>query len=573
MSILLLKSQVMKFQLFFIVIFLLGILSATQINAQFSYDWGVILTDEYSQRVTSMALDDNDNVYLAGLFLYSIDLDPGPGTTEVNADFRGAFLAKYSKDGELLWAVNLNMATSQQSPNQLPDLDVDGAGNCYIIGQQEEGLVKENIYFAKYSPDGVKIWDYEIVGESGNHDIGWTVSGMTDGSCVVAGFFEGTKDFAPGEEIFELISAGIDDLFLAKYNEDGTLNWAKNFGGATYSQTRIYDLKVDLEGAIYFVGPRHMTFDFDPIDSTTNSIFSGSTKGYVAKYNSDGNFSWVKQWDDHGSEGIAYQIAIDHDNNFIVTGIFSSLIDFDFSQDSSIVYSVDNLDVFVAKYSSQGELFWGIPLRSSGWNYGKSLAVDTNNNIHVTGSFRNGEEGFDLDPSESNAIFYNSGFSDIFYAIYNEDGHYINGFTIGGEDGETSIDIKMDSENSMVMAGWYSSDSLDFDVTDGMDIHSGNGTDVFLIKYSDKDISMHQNELSIDQINLFPNPVHVDEVIHLDGADIHDYQIEILDLKGNLIGRYFNTNEIPCPQKSGIYNLVLSNKNIKQRTIRFVVIE
>ena len=73
----------------------------------------------------------------------------------------------------------------------------------------------------------------------------------------------------------------------------------------------------------------------------------------------------------------------------------------------------------------------------------------------------------------------------------------------------------MDSNNNIHVTGFFhgGEEGIDFDVTDEMDIHSANGTDVFLIKYSDNNITTHLDEVSNEKINIFPNPAHVNEII------------------------------------------------------------
>ncbi len=48
----------------------------------------------------------------------------------------------------------------------------------------------------------------------------------------MTGFFAGTATFGPGEaNETMLMSAGSDDVFVAKYDSTGALVWAKRAGG------------------------------------------------------------------------------------------------------------------------------------------------------------------------------------------------------------------------------------------------------------------------------------------------------------------------------------------------------
>lgn len=544
-----------------------------QAVAQFNYEWGIVLTDENTQRVTSMGLDNEDNVYVTGLYLISLDLEPGPGITELNSSFLNGFLAKYSKDGALLWATNLDMGTDATSPNQLPDSDVDLAGNSYVIGQQEY-QDSTNIYFAKYDNNGIKVWDYEIPG--GGFNGGRTVQALEDGSCIIAGFFSGTKDFDPSPEIVALTSDATIDLFIAKYKPDGTLDWAINFGGPNDNNSLnagINDITTDLEGAIYIVGGAEDIFDFDPNNPNTNSTLTGAYTGYVAKFNASGEFVWVNQWDGGGESAVPHEITTDNTNNFIVTGIYEDTIDLNFSLDTEIMSGEGVHNIFVAKYTSDGTLAWGIPLRSSSVSSGTSICTDPMNNIHVTGFF-GGQEGIDLDPSLNDSIFPNVGVYDMFYAQYDQTGNFINGFTIGGaENVETGIGVEVDNQNKIIIGGWYSSNNVDFDITAGIDSYSSMGTDIFVVKYDLERVTTSSSEPAKDPIQIFPNPVQNKQFLSLNIPDSSNYNIVLTNAQGIALGIFTNTNRIPCPKDPGIYYVTITNGNAQATSIPFIVVE
>src|SRR5262245_21013223 len=104
-------------------------------RAQF-FDWVFPLgTVSSTQTVSDVTLDAVGNVYLAGSFTDTVDFDPGPGAFALGATSLDAFVAKYTKDAELFWAVRFG---------GLPDarvwttgMGVDLAGNVYVVGQFE----------------------------------------------------------------------------------------------------------------------------------------------------------------------------------------------------------------------------------------------------------------------------------------------------------------------------------------------------------------------------------------------------------------------------------------------------
>ncbi len=68
-------------------------------------------------------------------------------------------------------------------------------------------------------------------------DIGRGIAVLSDGSVYLTGTFELTATFATGKS---LTSAGNSDIFVVKYNPDGSLAWVKRAGGVGYDL--VYDL-------------------------------------------------------------------------------------------------------------------------------------------------------------------------------------------------------------------------------------------------------------------------------------------------------------------------------------------
>ena len=85
---------------------------------------------------------------------------------------------------------------------------------------------------AKYNSDGTIAWAKHAGGMSG--DIGRGIVTLSDDSFIVTGSFSGSATFGKGESAETvLVSDGGDDIFVAKYNSDGTIAWAKHAGGTS----------------------------------------------------------------------------------------------------------------------------------------------------------------------------------------------------------------------------------------------------------------------------------------------------------------------------------------------------
>src|SRR5258706_134144 len=99
--------------------------------------------------------------------------------------------------------------------------------------------------------DGNLVWAKRAGGTVGDETFRIAVDNA--GNSYVSGFFAGSMTVGQGElNQTVLTSAGADDIFVAKYNSNGTLQWAKGAGGTDIENGR--DIAVDGSGNSYVTG-------------------------------------------------------------------------------------------------------------------------------------------------------------------------------------------------------------------------------------------------------------------------------------------------------------------------------
>ena len=85
-------------------------------------------------------IDENDNIYITGYYTGTVDFDPGTSTYELTAGNEwniGLFIAKYSPEGNLVWAHPVNWLENDgtYSYGYGNDITTDMAGNVISVGK------------------------------------------------------------------------------------------------------------------------------------------------------------------------------------------------------------------------------------------------------------------------------------------------------------------------------------------------------------------------------------------------------------------------------------------------------
>lgn len=156
----------------------------------------------------ALATDGVGGIYLGGVTSGSFDGNANAGGSDL-------LLAKYDRSGVRLWSRQLGSAGS----DAVLGLGAEGQGGAYLTGSTSGGLDGnlssggEDLVLVKYDGLGNKQWSRQL-GTAGTEQ-GRAVAVDRGGNALVVG---GTTGTLPGN-----LSAGSEDLFVAKYDTSGTL--------------------------------------------------------------------------------------------------------------------------------------------------------------------------------------------------------------------------------------------------------------------------------------------------------------------------------------------------------------
>ena len=107
-----------------------------------------------------------------------------------------------------------------------------------------------------------------------------------------------------------------------------TYGWDVTYGGNTANDSvAVYDLAVDKLGNIIIAGAFRGTIDFDGPGAAPATVSKGDFDAFVAKYDNNGAFKWVKAAGD-GAAQTANSVAVDKNNRVGLCGSFRGSVNF-----------------------------------------------------------------------------------------------------------------------------------------------------------------------------------------------------------------------------------------------------
>ena len=274
-------------------------------------------------------------------------------------------------------------------------------------------------------------WKYHF-GGSGWDRINEFIQGQDD-HLYITGFFTDSA-FSSLDSSLSVKARGDKDIFLMKYNPAGELIWIEHAGGPGFDSPNA--ICEDSKQNIYIAGTFAETALFE--NSKVDAL--GHNDGFLAKYDENGSFTWVRQ---AGSKSNVQHVAMAiDDNDFLyVSGIFEDTVNFLSSDEPSLIIPSEKSNAFICKYNSSGEVLWVCHLSSSGELRPVSVKCDMEGHVLLSGNFSGELLLKEKQPLSS------YGKSDVFVLKLDDEGKVLWLNSFGGPGNDKSKDLQIDKQN------------------------------------------------------------------------------------------------------------------------------
>ncbi len=278
------------------------------------------------------------------------------------------------------------------------------------------------------------------------------------------------------------------EVLFAKSNIPGS-----SYGSVVDSQDNVY-----ITG--YYFSANAIDLNGDSSVVLPSSVFSA----FVVKYDSSGRALLAKSFEcDNGCS--PFNIVLDSNENFIISGTYNSSVVVDINGDASKVLPATSGQtyIFLVKYNPSGIAILSKSIYGT-LNQYSTPAIDSSDNIYITGNY-NSNIVIDLNGDASVTLPINQFAGSCFLIKYNQSGTAIFAKSFPNASATSSgvgNGISLDSSDNIYITGHYNSDSvIDLNGDASVNLPDTNGISdfsSFLIKYNQSGTAIFANTLLAD---------------------------------------------------------------------------
>lgn len=263
-------------------------------------------------------------------------------------------------------------------------------------------------------------------------DIPFVIKMTTDGGTIVAGYTD-SKD----GHVTNLASRDYWDLWVAKLDRCGNIEWQRAWGGSGYESAR--DIEQTADGGYIVLGETNST------DGGVVAGYGGTKDIWLLKLDATGNLQWQKRYGGSGLD-IGNHLQILDDGSFLIAASSSSNNGDITGNHGTGGYT----DGVIMRINASGGMVWS---KCFGGTKNEEL-LDfeiINNRIYLAG-YANSTDG-DIPPSQKNY--------DVWLLAIDLNGNKIYSKVYGGAQNDVAYAMSLATDGSLTLAGYTTSNDGD----------------------------------------------------------------------------------------------------------------
>ncbi|MBM3437197.1 MAG: hypothetical protein FJY07_13390, partial [Bacteroidetes bacterium] len=427
-------------------------------SQSYDFEWASRAGGESSDIGFSVTSSVNNNFFVTGWFLDTAYFGNYSLASFGSFDI---YITKMDGNGEFIWAKQAGGTSIDQGSS----LTSDSVGNIFVTGFFNGTATFDNhtltsagqsdIFVAKMTQFGNYYW-VKRAGGSGS-DAGNKITTDLLGNTYVTGYFNDSASFGN----HTVYSTGQCDYFLTKLDYFGNFIWVRTGGGLQVVTSK--SLTTDDEGNIYIIG--QFAGGMDAGDTTIYSF--GSSDIFIAKYDTYGNFIWIRQAGGISGD-IGQSCTTDIDGNVYLTGMYNGEAAFGNFWLSNLV----GTNIFLCKMNETGEFEWATQPVNKSYSWVNSLTA-SENRLFLTGYFYD-------------SIYFGNTLlicvedHDLFVASSDFEGDFQWAAQAEGDSTNSGVEVTFNSNENIIVTGLFNKSCSFGDIT----LESSGHQDIFVTKMS-----------------------------------------------------------------------------------------
>ena len=252
---------------------------------------------------TSIGIDSEQNVYVAGSFHGIMDFDPGEEAWVLSSDgCKKAYVTAFNAENQFIWAVPLGKQAFDTIGLDIiatPTGDIVLAGRSSPVGGTPNQ--REHLFVSVIGRDGSPTWfsDWQFDGLliCGPH-----ITAGSENNIYIVGSYTGSLQFGSDPDSgVRGVTRGPSDIYLLSLDLRGNLRWFHTFGGT--GEDCGGAIAMDSSKAIYVGGGASEDVDFNPGPESWGAHFPRRVGArpfwmgaFVSVFDSDGDLQ-LGWWD------------------------------------------------------------------------------------------------------------------------------------------------------------------------------------------------------------------------------------------------------------------------------------